>query len=131
MKTQENWEKEFDKTFYEIMGLEVDPYGTDGMYLIRNSDDEVENGINFTEERDEIKAFISDLLTTQKQDFERARNSGRTMFYEGRNSLKAELRELFTQRMGATRRTQMFTKSYDDGHDTGLQHAISLLDQVK
>ncbi len=40
--------------------------------------------------------------------------------------LSAVIQEL-EQRKGATRRTKLFTKSYDDGHDTAIDHCIILI----
>lgn len=58
----DDWEKEFDNAFIEIMGLETDPYGTKNMYLIRDEDNEVVNGIDFSDERKELIAIIKSLL---------------------------------------------------------------------
>lgn len=47
---------------YEIIGLEVDPRGQDEMYLIRDEDGEVTDGIEFSEELDEIEGLVDMVL---------------------------------------------------------------------
>lgn len=102
---QENWEKEFKEQFPQLYSGY--PEGT------------------FAKR---IEAFISDLLTTQKQEFERARNSGRTMFYEGRASLKAELRPNI---IAGKNYYNPIGDEYNKGRHAAFDDVLSLLDQVK
>lgn len=51
-------DREFEEKFTDIMGLETDPDGRKGMYLIRDQDDVIQHGIDFDDEKDEIKAFL-------------------------------------------------------------------------
>ncbi len=55
---QEKQDKEFDERFYELMGLETDPNGTERIYLIRDENGTILNGIDFTEEQDELKSYL-------------------------------------------------------------------------
>ena len=65
---------EFDEVFYEIMGLETDPEGTPNMLLIRDEDGDVLNSIDFTPEKESLKAFfISKLHQALAEDRERVR----------------------------------------------------------
>ena len=50
--------KEFEKTFWDKIGTETDPDGTPNMYLIRNEKGEVKNGIDFSDELQEIKSSL-------------------------------------------------------------------------
>lgn len=61
----QDWKEEFDEAFYRIMGTETDPDGEPNIYLIRNSDDDILHGISFNEEKEQLKSFISNLLTSQ------------------------------------------------------------------
>ena len=67
-------EKEFEEIFPEIMGLETDPDGTENMYLIRDENDNVENGIDFTPEKIAIKSFLRSshlkYLTNKRKELE-------------------------------------------------------------
>jgi len=55
-------EKEFDEKFIDVMGLETDPDGRKNMYLIRDQDDVVQHGIDFDDERKELKSHIRSTL---------------------------------------------------------------------
>lgn len=51
-------EEEYSKQFDEIMGLEIDPKGNKEMFLIRDENDKVLEGIDFSEEKEELKDFL-------------------------------------------------------------------------
>ena len=51
--------QEFDENFYEVMGCETDPNGTKNIYLIRNEDGEILNGIDFYDELKELKQHLA------------------------------------------------------------------------
>ena len=51
--------QEFDENFYEVMGCETDPNGTKNIYLIRNEDGEILNGIDFYDELKELKPHLT------------------------------------------------------------------------
>lgn len=44
----------------EILGLETDPQGSENMFLIRNENDKILQGIDFTDEVIELTQFIDD-----------------------------------------------------------------------
>ncbi len=52
-------EKEFEKAFYEIMGLETDPDGQERMLLLRDEDGTVTDGLDFSEEQQKIQSFLA------------------------------------------------------------------------
>jgi len=67
-----DWREEFEEVFYAIMGLETDPEGVPNMYLIRDENDNVLNGIDFTPEKEAIKSFIESLLKSKQEEIEGA-----------------------------------------------------------
>lgn len=50
------------KKIIEILGLETDINGNENMFLIRNKNDEVVQGIDFTDEVIELVQFFEDNL---------------------------------------------------------------------
>lgn len=70
-KDIEGWENRFDEQWREIMWLETDPDGTPDMWLIRDENDQVLNGMDFSEEKAALKLFIQSLLTQERERVER------------------------------------------------------------
>ena len=78
--TNKDWREEFEEVFYAIMGLETDPKGVPNMYLIRDEDDNVVNGIDFTPEKKAIISFIKFLLQSKQEEIEKAIDELPTMY---------------------------------------------------
>ena len=57
--TKEQLDKTIEK-IQEILGLETDPNGQPNMLLIRDEEDQILQGIDFTEEVIELAQFIDD-----------------------------------------------------------------------
>ena len=62
MMKKEQLEK-LSKEIIEILGLEIDKNGNENMFLIRDEDDNVLEGIDFTDEVIELTQFIDDNFT--------------------------------------------------------------------
>ena len=58
MLTLQEIDQNFDEQFNEILGLETDPNGTKNVFLIRDEDDNILEGIEFSEEKELLKSFI-------------------------------------------------------------------------
>lgn len=54
--------EEFEKEAYDILGLEVDPHGTDHMLLTKDEDGNVLEGVSFSDEVQELKSFLRSAL---------------------------------------------------------------------
>jgi len=61
-------QEEARERVYDILGLEVDPSGQDEMYLIRDEDGEIIEGIDFREELDQIVALISSSVQKGREE---------------------------------------------------------------
>lgn len=87
----------FEKKFWEAMGTETDPNGTENMYLIRDENEDILNGIDFDDEKNEIKDFLRSELTTLMKEVETAigeeePNASVSEYYSGINTEKARIR---------------------------------------
>jgi hypothetical protein len=60
--------QEFDEKFIDIMGLETDPDGRENMYLIYDQYDVIQHGIDFDDEREQLKKFHLSSLTSQIEE---------------------------------------------------------------
>lgn len=63
--------KTLRESIYDMLGLEIDPEGEDEMRLTRDEDWDVVEGVSFSDELDEIVAFIeSKVRESYTQGFE-------------------------------------------------------------
>jgi len=85
-----DWREQFEEVFYAIMGLETDPEGVPNMYLIRDEDDNVVNGIDFTPEKKAIISFIKFLLKSKQEEIEEKISKKRRLVDYGSDELEQQ-----------------------------------------
>lgn len=102
--------KEFEEKFNEVMGLETDPQGIPNMFLIRDAEEEIQEGIDFGEERELLKKWITDNFLPK---------SVLRKFVEERMKLLAQV----TDAKDARRSIEM--KTYGYGGHINLDAALS------